>query len=240
MLDVLSRTLGDPVESFAQVDQLLNQLLPGRLLLLPRLGLPRLRQSFLDHAIQLDPPLYLGNTIEHIESNVDLQRSLQESRQIRLFPDHPHFVGIPGVRSCAQRRKFSSVVGQVQKKARSPLHNAGSILRSDHLWVYRVSAMMITLSFTSTSRNMNVSSERTPEGLSVSSFENGTYKQKTFGSFSANSLFNLVTESSVNCRPFFPGSIFFSKKKSDCLRARFGRRGHHIHDRSAVRDSVSL
>ena len=45
------------------------------------------------------------------------------------------FRGTPGVRSCAQRRKFPSVSGQLRKKARSPLHNVGSILRSEHLWV---------------------------------------------------------------------------------------------------------
>ena len=92
MLDVLSLTLGDQVEASVQVDQLLDQLHPGRLLL-PCLGLPGLRQSFPDRAVQHDPPLYLRNILEHIESNVDPQRSLQERRQTRLFPDHPHFVG---------------------------------------------------------------------------------------------------------------------------------------------------
>ena len=106
---------------------------------------------------------------------------------------------------------FSSVVGQLRKKARSPLHNVGSISRSDHLRVCRVSAMMITLSFTFMSCNKNVSRERTPDCLSVSSFENGTYEKKTSGSFAANSLFNLVTESSVHCSPFFPGSNIFEK-----------------------------
>ena len=115
MLDVLSLTLDDQVVAFVQVDQLLDQLLPGRLLLLARLGLPGLRQSFPDRAVQLDPPLYLRNILEHIELNVDLQRS-------------------PGARSCAQRRKFSSVE-QLQKKAGSPLHNAGvsCVGNDDHL-----------------------------------------------------------------------------------------------------------
>ena len=76
------------------------------------------------------------------------------------------FHGRPGVHSCAERHRFSSVVGQLHKKARSPLHNVGSILRSDHLRVCRVSAMMITLSFTSMSCNKNVSSEHTSAGLS--------------------------------------------------------------------------
>ena len=67
-----------------------------------------------------------------------------------------------------KRRKFSCVVGQLQKKARSPLHKMGSILRSDHLQVCRKSAMMITLSFTSMSCNKNVSSEHTSAGFSVS------------------------------------------------------------------------
>ena len=53
-------------------------------------GLPELRRSFPDRAVQLDPPVTI---LEHIESNVGLQRSLQERRQTGLFPDHPHFVG---------------------------------------------------------------------------------------------------------------------------------------------------
>ena len=43
----------DQVVAFVQVDQLLEQLLPGRLLILPCPGLPGLRQSFPDRAVQL-------------------------------------------------------------------------------------------------------------------------------------------------------------------------------------------
>ena len=46
--------------------------------------------------------------------------------------------------------------------------------------------------------------------------------------FAANSIFNLVTESSVNWSPFSRNH------------ARFGRWGHQVHNRSAVRDSVSF
>ena len=70
----------------------------------------------------------------------------KDVRQIRSFPGDPRFVGIPGVRSCVQRRRCSNVTGRL-KKARSPLHNMGSTLRSDNLWMCRVSATMITLSF---------------------------------------------------------------------------------------------
>ena len=78
MLDVLSVTLDDQVVAFVEVDQLL----PGRLLLLPRLGVPELRQSFPDRDVQLNPLLYLRNILEHIEFSVGLQRSFQASRQI--------------------------------------------------------------------------------------------------------------------------------------------------------------
>ena len=73
MLHVLSLTLDDQVVTFVQIDQLLDRLLPGHLLLVPCLGLPKLRQSFHDRAVQLDPLLYIRNILEHIESNVDLQ-----------------------------------------------------------------------------------------------------------------------------------------------------------------------
>ena len=148
MPGVLSLTLGDRIEASVQVDQLLNRPLPEHLLLVPYLDLPELRQSFRGYVVRLGPLLYLCIIPEHIESNVDLQRSLRKHPQIRLFPDRPRFVGY---RECARvpRRKFSSVVEQLQKKARSPLHNVGLILRSDHFWVCRVSAMMITLSLTS-------------------------------------------------------------------------------------------
>ena len=143
------------------------------------------------------------------------------------------------MRSCAQRRKFPSVGGQLQKKARSPLYNVESILRSDPLWVCRVSAMMITVSFTSMSCNKKASSEHTPEGLSVSSSENGTYKEKTFGPFSASSFFSLVTESSKK-------AVVRSLQDRICLRnvplpsySILSSWSHQKHDRSAVRDSVS-
>ena len=55
MLDELYRILGDRVEVF----ELLDQLLPGRLLLLPCLDLPELRHSFPDHGVQPGPLLYL-------------------------------------------------------------------------------------------------------------------------------------------------------------------------------------
>ena len=58
MPDVLSLTLGERVKASVQVDQLLDQLLPGRLLLLPCLGLPELSQSFPDHAVRLGPLPY--------------------------------------------------------------------------------------------------------------------------------------------------------------------------------------
>ena len=74
---------------------------------------------------------------------------------------------------------FPVSLGKYQKKARSPLHNVGSTLRSDHLRVCRVSAMTITLAFTSMSCNKNVSSEHTSASLSVSSSVTGTYKRSS-------------------------------------------------------------
>ena len=67
LLDVLFLILDDQVVAFVQRDQLLDPLLPRRLFLLPCLGLPGLRQLFPDRAVQLDPPLYLRNILEHIE-----------------------------------------------------------------------------------------------------------------------------------------------------------------------------
>ena len=126
------------VEASVQAIQLLGQLLPGHVLLLPRLGLPGLRQSFRGHVVRLGPLLYLRKTPEPIESSAGLQRSHQGRPQIRSFPGHPSFVENKRVRSCAPRRKFSSITRQLQKKARSPLHNLGSTLRSDDHWVCRV------------------------------------------------------------------------------------------------------
>ena len=59
MQDVPSRTLGDQEEVSVQANQLLDQLHPRHLLILPCLGLPELRQSFHDRAVQLDLLLYL-------------------------------------------------------------------------------------------------------------------------------------------------------------------------------------
>ena len=75
-------------------------------------------------------------------------------------------------------RDASFPVSQIQKKARSLLHNKGSTSRSDHLWACFVSAMAFD--------NESSSSEDTSENFSVSSSENGTYEKKTYGSFSAS------------------------------------------------------
>ena len=56
MPDVLFRILGDQVEASVRANQVLGQ---RRILLLPCLDLPGLCQSFPDHAVQLDPLLYL-------------------------------------------------------------------------------------------------------------------------------------------------------------------------------------
>ena len=57
-LDVLFRTLGDQEEVFVQADQLLGQLLPRLLFLVPGLDLPELHRSFFDRVVQLDLLLY--------------------------------------------------------------------------------------------------------------------------------------------------------------------------------------
>ena len=69
MLDVLSRTLDDQEEVSVQADQLLGQLHPRHLPFRPYLGLPELRQSYHDRAVQLDLLVYLRNILEHIESS---------------------------------------------------------------------------------------------------------------------------------------------------------------------------
>ena len=79
------------------------------------------------------------------------------------------FCAIPGERSCVQRRRCSGVTGQLLKKSRSPLHIMGTIFRSDHLWVCRVSAMIITLSLAFAFCNKSISSEHISTGLSISS-----------------------------------------------------------------------
>ena len=56
---VLSRTLGDRVEASVQANQLLGQLLPRHLLIVPCLDLPELRQSFRGYVVRLGPLLYL-------------------------------------------------------------------------------------------------------------------------------------------------------------------------------------
>ena len=92
MLDVLSRTLDDQEEVSVQVDQRLGQLLPRHLPFRPCRGLPELRQSYHDRAVQLDLLLYLRNLLEHIESSDGLRRSHRGRPQIRLLPDLPRFV----------------------------------------------------------------------------------------------------------------------------------------------------
>ena len=68
-----------------------------------------LLQSLHDRAVELDLVLYFCDIPEHIESNVDLQRSHRERPQIRKFPRSSTFRGIP-------RRKLSNVTGQLQTK----------------------------------------------------------------------------------------------------------------------------
>ena len=63
MSGVLSRILDGQVEASVQTSQLLDRLSPEHLLILPRLGLPRLRQSFPDRAVELDPPLDLSTLV---------------------------------------------------------------------------------------------------------------------------------------------------------------------------------
>ena len=125
----------------------------------------------------------------------------------------------------AQRRKFSSVTRQLLKKARSPLHNMGSILRSDHLWVCRVSAMITTLSFAFTFCNNNISSEHISTGLPRSS---------SCGKFILQSCYRIVSQpQSVLSR------IRNRGKMSNCHHTCFNRWSQHVHDRSAVRVGVS-
>ena len=112
---------------------------------------------------------------------------------------------------CAQRRKLSSVTGHLQKKARSPLHNTGSTSRSDRHRVCRVSAMTTSLSSKFTLCHKHISSGHISTSLSMSSSRNESYEKMTFGSFKANSSFNLVTESSVNCETFLPGPHIWVK-----------------------------
>ena len=69
MPDVLSRTLGDQEGVSVQADQLLGQLLPRHHPFRPYLGLPEIRQSYHDRAVQLNILLYLRNILEHIESS---------------------------------------------------------------------------------------------------------------------------------------------------------------------------
>ena len=64
------------------------------------------------------------------------------------------------MRAYAQGRKFSSVTGQLRKKARSTLHNLGSTTRSDTLWVCLVSAVMITVSLAFAFCNKSISREQ--------------------------------------------------------------------------------
>ena len=58
-----------------------------------------------------------------------------------------------------------------------------------------------------------------------------------FGTFVANSFFNLVAESPVNSSPLFPESNILARCPT-AHHSRFSRWGHHVHDRSAVRDGV--
>ena len=142
-------------------------------------------------------------------------------RKIRPFPDRPRFVGYPRVRSCAQRRKCcSSVTGHLQKKARSPWHSMGPTWRSDHLWVRRVSAMMITLSCAFKFCDEDILSEHISTSLSIPSPWNGVCEKTTFGPFITNSFYNLVIESSVSRSPFL-SRIKHLAKMSSCHHTRF-------------------
>ena len=182
--------------------------------------------------------LILFRISERIESSVGPRRWRQGRRRIPLFPDHPHFVGFQECARLPRNASFPVSWDSYRRKQDHHCTNVGSILRSDHLCVCRVSAMMFTLSLTSMFCDHNMSSDNTSAGLSVSPFDNGTYEKKAFGSFSANLFFNLVTESSVKCSPFFPGSNIL-EKLSNCHHTRFSRWGHHVHAFSAVRDGVS-
>ena len=102
--------------------------------------------------------------------------------------------------------------------------------------VFRVSALMITFSFMFTFSNKNISSEHISTSLFMSS-RNGMYDKTTCGSFEANSFFNLITESFVNCKPLF-SRVKYLGKMSNCHHTCFNRWNHHVHNLSAVRDGV--
>ena len=151
MLDVLCLTLDDRVDAFVQVDQLFDQSFPGRLLLLPCLGLPGLRQSFPGRAVQLDPPLHLRNILELIfndrSNNVGKFNCFQiipiswDTRNTLVCPETQVF-------QCRWTTTEESLISFAQR---------GTDLTFRPFRVCRVSAMMITLSFTSVSCDKNVS-----------------------------------------------------------------------------------
>ena len=125
----------------------------GHLVLLPRLRLAGLRQSFHRRAVQLD----FSAPVKHTGAHRVKWWSHRIRPQIRLFPDLPHFV------------EYLECARQLQQKTRSPLHNLGSTLHSDHLSVCRVSVMMITSSFMFTFCEKNMSGEHISTSLSMSS-----------------------------------------------------------------------
>ena len=110
----------------------------------------------------------------------------------------------------------------------------------------RVSATMITLSFTFTFCNkdtfhIKTRTRRANNSQQVSPCrrpEMECHEKTTFGSFVANSLFNLVTESSIICSRFFP-RIKYLVKLCNYQHACLNHWRHHVHNRSAMRDGVS-
>ena len=157
--------------------------------------------------------------------------------KIRLFPDRPCYVGYQGCARVPRDASFPVSKDNYRRKQ-------GLLCTTwDQLYVRTISPcvaskqMMITLSLAFTYCNKNISSEHISTGLSVSSSLHGMHEKTTFGSFEANSFFNLVTQSSVNCFPFFSGSNILPKM-SNCHHTCFSHWSHHLHDWSAVRDGV--
>ena len=177
-------------------------------------------QNFVNHTLIVPFSLIFFSTCETY---------LSTSSQVLVFGSRTEDV-----------RKFDCFelfhISCAQRDANIPMslaqHGMESISRSDHLCVCRVSAMMTTLSFKFTLCTQYISSEHTSTSLSMERM-----RKITFGSFGANSSFNRITKSSVNCNPFFPGSNILAKCPTVIILA-FSRWSHHVHNRSTVRDSV--
>ena len=140
------------------------------------------------------------------------------------------------MRSCAQRRKLSSVAGQLQKKARSPLHNMGSTLRSDHLSVSRVCndghfvrscSRFVTRTFRA-STSQQVSPRHHPDMERMRKRQLDRAKQIYFSSH----------DRIVSQLPSFLSRVKYLGKMSNCHHTCFSRWSHHVHNRSAVWDGV--